>query len=184
MQASFNDENVDYGDEIEDDEDEEDPDRDGRARAVAATSANNAEMTDEDRELEAMKARVREMEAEAAKLREMQAVAEKEMAAKRGMSAGTPTSSEQGGANGAAGGNGAAATHLSEEEKQAIDGRSIFVGNVSELFTCAHAMRCLMRLLSLMARLCRCRKLSQVRLPVPWSSLLPIQRSHTEEHLG
>ncbi|KAK9894421.1 RNA-binding domain-containing protein [Cystobasidium minutum MCA 4210] len=72
-------------------------------------------MTDEDRELEAMKARVKEMEAEAAKLKEMQAVAEREMAAARGET--TPTT--EGGP-----------AFLTEEEKQAVDARSIYVGNV------------------------------------------------------
>jgi len=54
----------------------------------------------EDAELEAMKQRVKEMEEEAAKLREMQAEVEKEMSL------------------------------TSEESKEQIDGRSIYVGNV------------------------------------------------------
>lgn len=102
LAGNHDDEGVDYGDDVDD------PDGDGRAAGE--------DMTDEDRELEAMKARVKEMEAEAAKLREMQAVAEKEMAAAQGGSA-TPSEG--------------AATHLSEEEKQAVDARSIYVGNVS-----------------------------------------------------
>lgn len=101
---SHDDEGVDYGDDV----DEQDPDSDRRAAGE--------DMTDEDRELEAMKARVKEMEAEAAKLKEMQAVAEREMAAARGET--TPTT--EGGA-----------AFLTEEEKQAVDARSIYVGNVS-----------------------------------------------------
>lgn len=83
---------------------------------------NDNDMNDEDRELEAMKARVKEMEAEAAKLREMQAVAEREMAGSSSDPArpGTP----------GAGGEGGATAAVSDEEREAIDARSIYVGNV------------------------------------------------------
>jgi hypothetical protein len=64
---------------------------------------------DDAAEIEAMKARVAEMEAEAAKLRDMQADAERE----------------------AGGAPGAAAPGPSEEEKEEVDGRSVYVGNVS-----------------------------------------------------
>lgn len=60
-------------------------------------------MGDEDAEIEAMKQRVAEMEAEAAKLREMQQAA--------GEAAGTNL-------------------HPSEEEREEVDSRSIYVGNV------------------------------------------------------
>ncbi|PWO01203.1 RNA-binding domain-containing protein [Tilletiopsis washingtonensis] len=63
---------------------------------------------DDAAEIEAMKARVAEMEAEAAKLRDMQADAERE----------------------AGGAPGAAAPGPSEEEKEEVDGRSVYVGNV------------------------------------------------------
>lgn len=108
---SNDDEGVDYGD----DADEHDHDSDRRDAGE--------DMTDEDEEVAAMKARVKEMEAEAAKLKEMQAVAEREMAAARGET--TPTT--EGGA-----------PFLSEEEKQAVDARSIYVGNVRH-FLCAES---------------------------------------------
>lgn len=60
-------------------------------------------MADEDAEIEAMKQRVAEMEAEAAKLREMQQAA-----------------GEAAGSN----------LHPSEEEREEVDSRSIYVGNV------------------------------------------------------
>lgn len=101
---SNDDEGVDYGDDV--DEHDHDSDRRGAGE----------DMTEEERDIEAMKARVREMEAEAAKLKEMQAVAEREMAAARGET--TPTT--EGGS-----------AFLTEEEKQAVDARSIYVGNVS-----------------------------------------------------
>ncbi len=65
--------------------------------------ADGAAMTDEDAEIEAMKQRVAEMEAEAAKLRELQQ---------------------------AAGEAGGAGLHPSEEEREEVDSRSIYVGNV------------------------------------------------------
>ena len=69
--------------------------------------------TDEvdDAALEAMKARVAEMEAEAAKLREMQEQAN------NGMGSADAASSQ--------------ATGLTEEEKEEVDARSVYVGNVS-----------------------------------------------------
>jgi len=108
------------------------------AASTSAVAANNAEdsvdyendldMNDEDRELEAMKARVREMEAEAAKLREMQAVAER---AQNGTSNTDGTSGQTGDAAGADGSEGASATPgPTDEEKEAVDSRSIYVGNV------------------------------------------------------
>lgn len=72
---------------------------------------------DDDAELEAMKARVAEMEAEAAKLREMQEQAER----------------EAGGSGGgkAAGGGGGGVVGPTDEEKEEVDARSVYVGNVS-----------------------------------------------------
>lgn len=80
--------------------------------AAAATNNNdslldddNADGDDDDAELEAMKARVAEMEAEAAKLREMQEQADSSMTG--------------------------VITGPTEEEKEEVDSRSIYVGNVS-----------------------------------------------------
>lgn len=74
----------------------------------ATTTNNNDNLLDddEDAELEAMKARVAEMEAEAAKLREMQEQADASM-----------------------GGVGAT-SGPTDEEKEEVDSRSIYVGNV------------------------------------------------------
>lgn len=69
----------------------------------AVAGADTNAMTDEDAEIEAMKQRVAEMEAEAAKLRELQQ---------------------------AAGEAGGAGLHPSEEEREEVDSRSIYVGNV------------------------------------------------------
>lgn len=77
-----------------------------------AGSSSNADDVDEAA-LEAMKARVAEMEAEAAKLREMQAQANNGMG---------------GSANGE---EGAGEVAMSEEDKEEVDARSIYVGNVS-----------------------------------------------------
>ncbi|KDN47980.1 RNA-binding domain-containing protein [Tilletiaria anomala UBC 951] len=66
---------------------------------------------DDDAEIEAMKARMAEMEAEAAKLREM--TAQSEAANGTGDSAGPST-----------------AVGPSEDEKEEVDARSIYVGNV------------------------------------------------------
>jgi polyadenylate-binding protein 2 len=68
----------------------------------------------DDAALEAMKARVAEMEAEAAKLREMQEQANNGMG-----------SSDAGASNAMAG--------LTEEEKEEVDARSVYVGNVSSI---------------------------------------------------
>lgn len=76
----------------------------------AAGAAADGDM-DDAAEIEAMKARVAEMEAEAAKLRDMQADADRE-------AGGTP---------------GAAPPGPSEEEKEEVDGRSVYVGNVSRV---------------------------------------------------
>lgn len=70
---------------------------------TSAAGADASAMTDEDAEIEAMKQRVAEMEAEAAKLRELQQ---------------------------AAGEAGGAGLHPSEEEREEVDSRSIYVGNV------------------------------------------------------
>ena len=69
----------------------------------APSGADPSAMTDEDAEIEAMKQRVAEMEAEAAKLRELQQ---------------------------AAGEAGGAGLHPTEEEREEVDSRSIYVGNV------------------------------------------------------
>lgn len=73
------------------------------ATNAAASGADGNAMTDEDAEIEAMKQRVAEMEAEAAKLRELQQ---------------------------AAGEAGGAGLHPTEEEREEVDSRSIYVGNV------------------------------------------------------
>ena len=73
------------------------------AAATATDAAEGTAMTDEDAEIEAMKQRVAEMEAEAAKLRELQQ---------------------------AAGEAGGAGLHPTEEEREEVDSRSIYVGNV------------------------------------------------------
>ncbi|KAJ1020010.1 hypothetical protein NDA16_004291 [Ustilago loliicola] len=73
------------------------------ANAAGSSGADGTAMTDEDAEIEAMKQRVAEMEAEAAKLRELQQAA------------------------GEAGGTG---LHPTEEEREEVDSRSIYVGNV------------------------------------------------------
>lgn len=74
--------------------------------------ANEAER--EALEIQAMKARVAEMEQEAAKLREMTAANEVE--------------AEQNGATG-----------MTDDEKEAVDSRSIYVGNVSLRLLCHSA---------------------------------------------
>lgn len=71
--------------------------------ADGSSGADGTAMTDEDAEIEAMKQRVAEMEAEAAKLRELQQ---------------------------AAGEAGGAGLHPTEEEREEVDSRSIYVGNV------------------------------------------------------
>lgn len=76
---------------------------------AAAAGAGGDEV--DEAALEAMKARVAEMEAEAAKLREMQEQAN------NGMGSGDAGASQ--------------AAALSEEEKEEVDGRSVYVGNVS-----------------------------------------------------
>lgn len=76
-----------------------------------AVPATSAEDDDDDAELEAMKARVAEMEAEAAKLRQMQDEADKDMASAAGS---------------------ARPSGPTEEEKEEVDARSVYVGNVSE----------------------------------------------------
>ncbi|CDZ98061.1 Splicing factor RNPS1, SR protein superfamily [Phaffia rhodozyma] len=73
-------------------------------------------------ELEAMKQRVKEMEAEAAKLRELQAEVEREEASSAGGRAGSSTPA---GIDAALEGG-----EPMEEDKEDVDGRSIYVGNV------------------------------------------------------
>lgn len=80
---------------------------DGSESAMVGTGSDDVD----DAALEAMKARVAEMEAEAAKLREMQEQAN------NGMGAGDGASSQ--------------AAMLTEEEKEEVDARSVYVGNVS-----------------------------------------------------
>ncbi|PWN26257.1 RNA-binding domain-containing protein, partial [Jaminaea rosea] len=78
-----------------------------------ASGGDDIEADDDDAELEAMKARVAEMEAEAAKLREMQEQAEREAGGGRaGGGANTPVSGP------------------TDEEKEEVDARSVYVGNV------------------------------------------------------
>lgn len=76
----------------------------------------------DEAELEAMKARVAEMEAEAAKLREMQAEANH----------GLPASSsfDEDGVDGSGGQAGAGGMGATDEEKEEVDARSVYVGNV------------------------------------------------------
>lgn len=69
---------------------------------------NHAQIPSDEAEIAAMKARVAEMEEEAAKLREMTERAESE----------------------AAGTSGADQT-MTDDDKEAVDGRSVYVGNVS-----------------------------------------------------
>lgn len=64
----------------------------------------------DEAEIAAMKARVAEMEQEAAKLREMTERAESEAA-----------------------GNGGGDATMTDDDKEAVDGRSVYVGNVSNL---------------------------------------------------
>ncbi len=70
---------------------------------ASTVGVDGSAMADDDAEIEAMKQRVAEMEAEAAKLRELQQAA------------------------GEAGGTG---LHPTEEEREEVDSRSIYVGNV------------------------------------------------------
>lgn len=92
-----------------------------RRPAASASSGSLApgDAADDDAELEAMRARVAEMEAEAAKLREMQEQAEV------GTGPLTEGLTTQGHAR---------LTGPSEEEKEEIDARSVYVGNVSAHF--------------------------------------------------
>lgn len=71
--------------------------------------AGAGEGDDDDAELDAMRARVAEMEAEAAKLRDMQDQAERERAGSGAAAPAGPT----------------------DQEKEEVDGRSVYVGNVS-----------------------------------------------------
>ncbi|BGP22625.1 polyadenylate-binding protein 2 [Rhodotorula toruloides] len=84
--------------------------------AGPAPSSNGPMAGDDDAEapeLAAMKARVAEMEAEAAKLRELTAASE----------------AAAGGGNAASNGDGSD-VNMSDEDRQAVDARSIYVGNV------------------------------------------------------
>jgi hypothetical protein len=92
--------------------------------------ANNGGDDLDEAALEAMKARVAEMEAEAAKLREMQEQAG------NGMGSGDVGGSQ--------------ITTLTEEEKEEVDARSVYVGNVSKKWNvnrrrCSHTISFLNR---------------------------------------
>ena len=80
------------------------------------TVGGGVEDADDAAALDAMKARVAEMEAEAAKLREMQQEANNGMGG--GLESGT---GDQGQSN-----------EMTEEDKEEVDARSIYVGNVSK----------------------------------------------------
>lgn len=89
------------------------PSASAKAGGPGASGGDDIEADDDDAELEAMKARVAEMEAEAAKLREMQEQAEREAGGGRaGGGANTPVSAP------------------TDEEKEEVDARSVYVGNV------------------------------------------------------
>ncbi|KAL7409708.1 hypothetical protein BDY24DRAFT_366491 [Mrakia frigida] len=77
-----------------------------------------------DAELEAMKQRVKEMEAEAAKLRELQADADREDS--------TPGSGGRAGSSTPAGAaaEGVEGAEAMDEDKEDVDGRSVYIGNV------------------------------------------------------
>ncbi|KAJ8041990.1 Polyadenylate-binding protein 2 [Holothuria leucospilota] len=79
----------------------------------SGTAGASADNSNEDAELEAIKARVREMEEEAEKLKEMQNEVEKQM------NMTSPPSTP-----------GATSTFLTFEEKGEVDSRSVYVGNV------------------------------------------------------
>lgn len=96
------------------------------APAPAAPSSDAADDDAEAAELAAMRARVAEMEAEAAKLRELTAASE-------------AASSSGGGGDGTD-------VNMSDEDREAVDSRSIYVGNV----------RCLSRGSSLLIPLTLC----------------------------
>jgi polyadenylate-binding protein 2 len=98
----------------------------GDAAAAPSSDAGAGEGGDDDAdeaEIAAMRARVAEMEAEAAKLRELTAASE---AAANG---GAASSSGAGGADGAGGED----VSMSDEDRAAVDARSIYVGNVESL---------------------------------------------------
>lgn len=105
------------------------PDASSAAGAMAPSSdAIDGEGDGDDAdeaEIAAMRARVAEMEAEAAKLRELTAASE---------------AAAHGGAGARAGGDGADGAggedvNMSDEDRAAVDARSIYVGNVSSLST-------------------------------------------------
>jgi polyadenylate-binding protein 2 len=78
--------------------------------------SGEGEDVDDSAALDAMKARVAEMEAEAAKLREMQ------QEANNGMGGGLESSENDQGQQ----------SEMTEEDKEEVDGRSVYVGNVSK----------------------------------------------------
>lgn len=94
----------------------------GDAAPAAAPSSDAAGGDDDadEAEIAAMRARVAEMEAEAAKLRELTAASE---AAANG---GAPHATSSSSASGAAGED----VSMSDEDRAAVDARSIYVGNV------------------------------------------------------
>merc|ERR1712071_623459 len=76
--------------------------------------ADDGDSMMEDPELEAIKARVREMEEEAEKLKMLQSEVEKQISSPQGVIA--------------------SPLNMSIEDKMEVDGRSVFVGNVSRFF--------------------------------------------------
>lgn len=77
-----------------------------------SSSVNGGDDDAEAAEIAAMKARVAEMEAEAQKLREL-------------------TAASEAAHNAASGGDGSGDAAMSDEDREAVDSRSIYVGNVS-----------------------------------------------------
>ncbi|GAA5932659.1 polyadenylate-binding protein [Sporobolomyces koalae] len=101
----------------ESDDDKPTLDLSSASNPALASSAPDATDGDEDaeaREIAAMKARVAEMEAEAAKLRELTAASE----------------AAANGASGASNGGAEGDVTMSEEDREATDARSVYVGNV------------------------------------------------------
>lgn len=96
------------------------------APAPSSDAAGGDDDDDADEaEIAAMRARVAEMEAEAQKLREMTAASE--AAANGGAASGASGAGANGGGDGAGGED----VNMSDEDRAAVDARSIYVGNVS-----------------------------------------------------
>ncbi|POY74349.1 hypothetical protein BMF94_2543 [Rhodotorula taiwanensis] len=95
------------------------------APAPSSDAAGGDDDDDADEaEIAAMRARVAEMEAEAQKLREMTAASE--AAANGGAASGASGAGANGGGDGAGGED----VNMSDEDRAAVDARSIYVGNV------------------------------------------------------